>query len=240
MSRVNVIVLTLIIFMISGCGVATKDGVKVAENSSKIENSKNKEIPRDVYIDEVFAKNVGKSKMFTIAVLPMQNMSMYPNIAYYFRQHLNDLLAMKGYSIISTEVLNSALKEVGVQKADHIRLLNFEKLADLTSADAIMSGIIETANVQDAAIYSGYAFTASLKLQLRDGTVIWYNLSQRVAKRHLSIDPFNIVINMLANRESDKQIKAIKAVAQRSLKDFPKGPNEVVIDNMLGRAIKVD
>ncbi len=201
--------------------------------------SQEQEEQRSVYVDEVFAKNIGKSGMFRIAVLPIQNMSMYPNIAYYFRKHLNDLIAMKGYSVTSMESLDRALQEVGVQKADHIRLLNFEKLADLTSADAIMSGIIETANVQDAAIYSGYAFTASLKLQLRDGTVIWYNLSQRVAKRHLAIDPFNIVINMLSNQESDKQIKAIKAVAQRSMEDFPQGPNEVVVDDMLGQAIEL-
>ncbi len=195
---------------------------------------------RDIYVDEVFAKNIGKSGMFRIAVLPIQNMSMYPNISYYFRKHLSELIAMKGYSVTSTEQLDKALYEVGVQKADHIRLLNFDKLADLTSADAIMSGIIETANVQNAAVYSGYAFTASLKLQLRDGTVIWYNLSQRVAKRHLAIDPFNIVINMLSNQESDKQIKAIKAVAQKSMEDFPQGPNEVVIDDMLGQAIELN
>jgi hypothetical protein len=194
---------------------------------------------RSVYVDEVFAKNISESGMFRIAVLPMQNMTMYPNIAYYFRKHLNDLLAMKGYSVISTDALDRALKEVGVQKADHIRLLNFEKLADLTSADAIMSGIIETANVQNALVYSGYAFTASLKLQLRDGTVIWYDLSQRVAKRHIAIDPFNIVINVLVNQENDKQIKAIKAVAQRSMKSFPKGPSEVVIDDLLGQAIEL-
>lgn len=194
---------------------------------------------RNVYVDKVFAKNVGKSGMFKIAVLPIQNMSMYPNIAYYFRKHLNDLLAMKGYSVISSNVLDKALKEVGVQKADHIRLLSFDKLADMTSADAIMSGIIETANVQDAAVYTGYAFTASLKLQLRNGDVVWYNLSQRVAKRHLAIDPFNIVINILANQESDKQIKAIKAVAQKLIKDLPQGPNEVVVDDMLGKAIEL-
>ena len=194
---------------------------------------------RNMYIDEVFAKNVGKSGMFKIAILPIQNMSMYPNIAYYFRQHLNDLLAMKGYSVTSTDILDKALKEVGVQKADHIRLLSFDKLADMTSADAIMSGIIETANVQNAALYSGYAFTASLKLQLRNGDVIWYNLSQRVAKRRIAIDPFNIVFNTLINQETDKQIKAIKAVAQKLVKDFPHGPSEVVVDDLLGQALEL-
>ncbi|MEA2017985.1 MAG: DUF799 family lipoprotein [Campylobacterota bacterium] len=195
--------------------------------------------PREMYVDEVFAKNIGKSGMFKIAILPMQNMSMYPNIAYYFREHLNNLLAMKGYSVISTGSIDKALKEVGIQKADHIRLLNFDKLSELTSADAILSGIVETANVQDAALYSGYSFTASLKLQLRNGDVIWYNLSQRVAKRSIAIDPFNIVFNTLINQESDKQIKAIKAVAQKLIKDFPQGPNEVVVDDLLGQALEL-
>lgn len=194
---------------------------------------------RELYVDEVFAKNISDSGMFKIAVLPMQNMTMYPNIAYYFRQHINDLLSMKGYSVISTNVIDNALKNVGIQKADHIRLLNFDKLAELTSADAILSGIIETANVQDAAIYSGYAFTASLKLQLRNGDVIWYNLSQRVAKRSLALDPFNIVFNTLVNQESDKHIKAIKAVAQKLIDDLPKGPSDVVVDDMLGQALEL-
>ena len=198
-----------------------------------------KEEMRKVYVDEVFKKNIKQSGMFKIAVLPIQNMSMYPNIAYYFRQHVNGLLAMKGYSVISHDILDKALQEVGIQKADHIRLLSFDKLSDMTSADAIMSGIIETANVQDAVVYSGYAFTASLKLQLRNGDVIWYNLSDRVAKRNLAIDPFNIIFNMLGNRESDKHIKAIKAVAQNLIKKMPQGPSEVVIDDLLGQAIEL-
>lgn len=198
-----------------------------------------KEEIRKTYIDEVFKKNIKKSGMFKIAVLPIQNMSMYPNIAYYFRKHVNGLLAMKGYSVISHEILDKALKEVGIQKADHIRLLSFDKLSDMTSADAIMSGIIETANIQNAAIYSGYAFTASLKLQLRNGDVIWYNLSDRVAKRSLAIDPFNIIFNMLGNSASDKHINAIKAVAQNLIKKLPQGPNEVVIDDLLGQAIEL-
>ncbi len=194
---------------------------------------------RDIYVDEVFAKNIKNAETFRIAVLPMQNMSIYPNIAYYFRKHLNELIVAKGYSVISTDILDYALMDVGVQKADHIRLLDFERLSDLTSADAIMSGIIETANIQDAGLYSGYAFTGSLKLQLRDGTTIWYNLSQRVAKRHLAIDPFNIIINILLNRESDKQIKAIKAVAQKLIEELPEGPNEVIIDDLLNQAFEL-
>ncbi len=195
---------------------------------------------RKTFVDEVFKKNIKTSGIFKIAILPIQNMSMYPNIAYYFRQHLGDLLAMKGYSVISTKNLDKTLMEVGIQKADHIRLLSFDKLASMTSADAIMSGIIETATVQDAALYSGYAFTASLKLQLRNGDVIWFNLSQRVAKRSLALDPFNIIFNSLANKESDKHIKAIKAVAQQLIEELPQGPNEVVIDDLLGQAIELN
>ena len=197
------------------------------------------ETPREVFTDEIFEKNIKNVSTFKIAILPMQNMSMYPNLPYYFRQHISDLLAMKGYSVIDSRILDKALMELGVQKADHLRLLNFEELAKLTSADAILSGIIETANIQDAAIYSGYAFTASLKLQVRSGDVIWYSLSQRVAKRKLAFDPFNIIFNMVANQESEKHIKAIKAVAQNLLEDLPKGPNEVVIDDLLGQAIEL-
>lgn len=197
------------------------------------------EAPRQTYTDEVFAKNIKKASMFKIAVLPIQNMSMYPNLPYHFRQHINDILAMKGYSVVNTNTLDKALMNLGIQKADHLRLLSFDKLAETTSADAVLSGIIETANVQDAAIYSGYAFTASLKLQLRNGDVIWYSLSERVAKRKIAFDPFNIIINMAANRESDKHIKAIKAVAQNLLEGLPAGPNEVVIDDLLGQAIEI-
>jgi len=199
----------------------------------------NEAVQREVYIDEVFEKNIKKSGIFKIAILPIQNMSMYPNIAYYFRQHTNDLLIAKGYSTISNKILDKALMRVGVQKADHIRLLDFNKLSDMTSADAIMSGIIENGLIKNAGIYSGYSFTASLKLQLANGKMVWYNLSNRVAKRKFAFDPFNITFDFIMNKLPDKHIEAIKAVAEKLLEKLPDGPNEIVIDNLLEEAIEI-
>jgi len=196
-------------------------------------------IARDKYIDENFDDIINKNSSFKIAILPIQNMSMYPDIPYHFRKHLKDILAYKGYSIISTDLIDKSLYSLGVQKADHIRLLNFNKLSNLTSADAILSGIIETATVQDAVVYSGYSFTASLKLQLRNGDTIWYNLSNRVAKRNLAFDPFNIALSFLSNRDESKHIDAIKAVAQNLLEDLPNSSRTVVVDDLLNRAIEI-
>ena len=159
---------------------------------------------RKIYINDDFKSIVKKNGIFKIAILPMQNMSMYPNIAYYFREHLKELIAFKGYLVVSTKLIDKSLKELGVQKADHLRLLNFNKLSKITSADAILSGIVETATIQDAAIYSGFSFTASLKLQLRNGEVLWYNLSNRVAKRRLAFDPLTIALDFISNRQNDK------------------------------------
>ena len=192
---------------------------------------------RDLFIDSNFKPKNKES--FIIAVLPIQNMSNYPNIAFYFREHINNFLIAKGYSTISMKIIDKSLQNLGIQKADHIKLLSFKELSKITSADAIMSGIIENGLIKNAGIYSGYSFTASLKLQLANGKMVWYNLSNRVAKRKFAFDPFNITFDFIMNKLPDKHIEAIKAVAEKLLEKLPDGPNEIVIDNLLEEAIEI-
>lgn len=192
------------------------------------------------FIDEAFAKEIQKKSTYSIVILPLQNATMDGDLSYHFRQRVGLRLRAKGYSIIDFDKVDNALRELGVQSSEQIALVNFKTLTKLTSADAIISGIVETGSKQNALIYSGYAFTGSLKLEDKNAKVLWYNLSQRVAKRRLAIDPINMLINTaLDSDESNKSINATYAVADKLLENFPQGPIQIVSDNLLDQAIQI-
>jgi len=194
----------------------------------------------DSYIDKEFSKEIQQKSTYSIVILPLQNATMERSLSYYFRQRIALVLRAKGYNIIDFDKVDNALRELGVQSSEQIGLVNFKTLSKLTSADAILSGIVETGTKQNLAIYSSYSFTGSLKLEDKNAKALWYNLSQRVAKRRIAIDPFNILLNTaLDSDESNKSIEAMYAVADKLLIDFPQGPIQMVSDNLFDQAIEL-
>jgi len=192
------------------------------------------------FLDSDFNATVTKRSMFKVAILPFYNQTPYPNIAYYMRKECKEQLQFKGYDVISFKVVDRKLKEMGLQKAEHLKYLKFNRLAKELNADALMFGIVENANVKDAGVYNGYLFGGSLKLQLKGGKVVWYSLSKRVAKRRWAVDPVNLVFNFLSNRDEDLSKDAIKAVAQRLLKSIPSTSKSVEIDDLLQKAVMIE
>ncbi|MBN2895842.1 MAG: hypothetical protein JXK05_08155 [Campylobacterales bacterium] len=193
----------------------------------------------EAYINLDFNNSMAHREHFTIVILPIQNATAFPELPYYFRMRLAEQFRAKGYSIVTFDVIDQFLINEGVQSTDQLGLIDYELLANATSADAILSGIIETATLQNAALYSGFAFAGSLKLQDREKNLLWYNLSQRVAKRRVAIDPVNILLNTLMDSSDAAPVKAIEAVADKLLEDFPDGPISVEIDNLLEQAVEL-
>lgn len=193
-----------------------------------------------LFLNSELEQTLREQSTYTIAILPIQNATAIDDLPYFFRERLAVLLRSKGYMVIDFDVIDTFLIDQGVQTTDQIGLVNFFELAEATSADAILSGIIETATLQNAALFSGYAFTGSLKLEDRYQNMLWYSLSQRVAKRRIAIDPINILLNTAMDTDDQKPIEAIKAVADRLLRQMPDGPSIVVEDDLLEQAIEIE
>lgn len=191
----------------------------------------------DVFTSEALKEQIASKSDYKIAILPIQNATAFANLPFHFRNRLKEQLIAKGYSVIEFKVVDDALIEQGVQTTDQIGLVDFDVLAKASSADAVLSGIVETSTVKNIAIYSGYAFSASLKLQDRQAKTLWYSLSKRVAKRRIAIDPINMVLNVVLDLSKDKWISAIDAVGDVLMQDFPNGPIEVIEDDLLNQAI---
>jgi hypothetical protein len=192
-----------------------------------------------MFLSKEFEALLKTKSTYSIAILPIQNATAVENLPYYFRLRLAELLRAKGYMIIDFKVIDDFLINEGVQTTDQIGLIDYDRLAGATSADAIISGIIETGTLQNALLYSGYAFTGSLKLEDRRKEMFWYNLSARVAKRRIAIDPINMLFNTALDSDDQKPIEAIQAVADKLLETFPQGPVIVIEDDLLNLAVEI-
>ena len=206
--------------------------VSQAANCSEVETTHQ--------VDKDFLKQLQAASAYTVAILPMDNLSVDPGVAYHFRQRLNERLRAKGYTIVNNEFINKQLYDLGVAHAGQLGLLPFEELRKITSADGFLSGVVEQSATQHAGVYNAYVYMCSVKLQNRDGLVLWASLQNRVAKRRFAIDPINALLDIaLTEGEGDSQ-EAVYALADQMLLTLPEGPVRVVIgDPLLQMAIEV-
>jgi len=192
------------------------------------------------YINPSFSQIVNKNDTFNVAVFPVQNMSNDSDISIIFRKRIVAQLIHKGYNAVNSQVLDQKLLALGVQNENHLSLLSIATIAKLSSADALMFGIIETAAEQHAVVFNGFAYTASLKMLDKDGEELWYKLSERIAKRRFSIDPVNMLFDYVLTDMSEEKSKAAMALADRTIKDLPSTKVEIVTDNLFNRALEVE
>ncbi len=159
-----------------------------------------------------------------IAVLPAENMTANPDIAHYFRERLTGRVREKGYSVVDGTFLDTKLNEMGISHAGQLKLLTFAELQNLTSADAFLSGAVEEGAVQHAGFYNGYVYTCSLKLQDRNGKVLWSCPEQRFTKIKLCIDPVNCIIDIVATEVGGNMQEVAYAMADIMISNLPQGP----------------
>ena len=173
--------------------------------------------------DPVFIKTLQNSSEFTVAVLPMENLTVEGDIAFHFRNRLTERLKAKGYTVVDNKIVDDKLYQLGVSHAGQLRLLSFQQLQEMTAADAFLSGVVEQGAVQHAGVYNSYVFSCSLKLQDRDSKVIWSSLQNRVAKRRFAIDPINIFLDIALTEGGGDMQEAVYALADQMLANLPDG-----------------
>lgn len=172
----------------------------------------------------------------TIAVLPMDNLSLEPDVEKALYQAVYDRLSQKGYSKISVAHVQQIMKKLGVDTPGQLAGISLKKLCNDLGAEALLNGQIE----QSAAIHSGVydAVTVSCSLRLthcESGNTIWQAEQWRTAHRQWQIDPVNLFINILAHETSSREDR-VNWLVQEMFKTLPPGPLEVSQDNLLDQA----
>jgi hypothetical protein len=177
---------------------------------------------------------------FKVAVLPMENLTVEGDIAFHFRIRLQERLRAKGFSLIDSALIDDSLYKLGVAHAGQLKLLPFAELQKLTSADGFLSGVVEQGAVQHGGVYNSYVFTCSLKLQDRQGNVLWSALQNRVAKRRFAVDPINMFLDIALTEGGGDMQQAVYALADKMLAQLPDGPVRVVSgqDSLLDMAVE--
>ncbi|GGF71122.1 hypothetical protein GCM10011338_24120 [Alteromonas lipolytica] len=194
-----------------------------------------------VYLSDTFQHRIAGQSQFTIAVLPMENVSLDPDVAYYFRQRVIELLVAKGYTVLGQDWVDNALYQLGLTHAGQLRLLTFEQLSKVVKADGFMFGIVEEARTQNAVLYNGYVYKSSLKLDSASGENLWYSLEQRISKRRFAVDPINAILDVLLINEGGDKQQAAGALADRLMAAMIDGPVQMIFgDDLLSQATEIE
>lgn len=192
------------------------------------------------FLNPKFTNLIKERPYLKIAVLPVQNFSVDPDIAWFFRQRLTENLKAKGFSVIDLETLDQILYRKGLTHAGQLTLLSVDELKNLVHADLFLSGVVEQAAIQHSGLYNGYVYTCSLKLQGQSGENLWYALQERVAKRRFAVDPVNALLDVFLVEHGGDHKTAVMALADRMLEKFPTGPAKVLIaDPLLDAAVEI-
>lgn len=192
------------------------------------------------YTSPEFTTLIGQSSFLKIAVLPVNNFSVDPEIAYFFRSRLVEDLKAKGFSVLSLNAIDHVLYDLGLTHADQLALLSIDELAERLDADLFLSGAIEQAATQHGGIYNAYVYSCSLKLQHRNGNDFWHVLQERVAKRRFAVDPVNALLDIVLVEKGGDKKSAVSALADTMLEKFPEGPSKVLIgDPLLNAAVEI-
>ena len=200
------------------------------------QNSQAENVPdtnAQIFLDQDFKVDLNNRSQFTIAIMPMQNMSVDSEVAYHFRQRVAERLQASGYNLANMAKVDKSLYDLGVQNADQIRLLSFQQVTEQVKADAYIFGIIEQAKQQHAIAYNSYVYTSSLKMQDKTGKLLWSALQERVAKRRFALDPINAILDIFLVKSGGDKRDAIYALADKLLENLPQGPVEVTFTDPL-------
>jgi hypothetical protein len=110
----------------------------------------------------------------TIAVLPMDNMSVDLDATPLVRPIVHERLAYKGYKVISLDKVDDILKNQGVLISHDVYGFNPARLGELLGADAVLYGTITEFSTKYAVLYA--SVTVGLKLEMvdcRTGELLW-------------------------------------------------------------------
>lgn len=172
----------------------------------------------------------------TIAVLPMDNLSLEPEVEKSLYQAVYARLSQKGYSKIATTHVQKIMKTFGIDTPGQLAGISLKKLCTALGAEALLSGQVEQSAAIHGGVYDAVTVSCSLRLTHCDsGKTIWQAEQWRTAHRQWQIDPVNMLINVLAHEKSSRESR-LAWLVQEMFKTLPVGQLEVHEENLFEKA----
>jgi hypothetical protein len=180
-----------------------------------------------------------KVKPKIIAVLPMDNLSLEPEIDKIFFERVHEEVKAKGYQRLSINTVNTVLRQFGVQTPGQLAGISFDKLQKALKCDALLMGEIDQSASIHQGVYDAVVVSCSLRMvDCSSGKLLWKCDQWRSAHRQWQLDPLNALVNVFAH-EVDPKRKRIAWLVQEMFKTLPAGPTETTYGDLLQKAGEV-
>jgi hypothetical protein len=182
------------------------------------------------------AADYEKYKPKIIAVLPMDNLSFEEGVEVALYQKVYQQLTSRGYAKVSVDHVSSVMKKLGVTVPGLLAGFSSTQLGNELHADGLLLGQIEQAASVHQAVYDAVVVSCSLRLiDSRTGKTLWHAEQWRTAHRQWSLDPFNMLLNMVGHANASREDR-VAYLVQEMLKTLPKGQIEIDTGDLLNRA----
>ena len=181
-------------------------------------------------VSRMLEDHLSNRPTLSVAVFPMNELwggVTDATVAHHLRERVQQRLVDKGYSVIETHRIDEGLGRIGVTHAEELSLVSLTRLAEMVHADAFVFGLAEQAAKQHAAVYNGFVYRCSFKMESPAGHVLWYAAEQQVAKRRFSLDPVNAFLDVALTQMTGDVQRASYALVDRLLESLPQGPVRV-------------
>lgn len=180
-----------------------------------------------------------KHKPMTIAVLPMDNLSLEDGVEEALYQQVYQRLASRGYSKVSVNHVSTVMKNLGVTVPGLLGGLSSSQLGRELKADALLFGQIEQSASVHQALYDAVVVSCSLRLvDAQTGKTLWHAEQWRTAHRQWALDPVNMLLNTIGHANASRE-ERIAFLVQEMLKTLPMGPVQLDTGDLLNRAVVI-
>ncbi len=175
-----------------------------------------------------------------IAVLPMDNFSLEPELEKVLYDEVYSQLQAKGYRRVSVEKVRKVMKDLGVQTPGQLQGISLQRLGSILNTGAVLMGQVDQSASIHQATYDAVVVSCSLRLvDCQSGELLWRGEQWRTAHRQWQIDPINALINLAAHSSSSRSDR-LAWLVQEMLKTLPQGKVAIEYDNLLDQAVQID
>lgn len=175
-----------------------------------------------------------------VAVLPMDNFSLEPELETVLYNAVYQRLQAKGYRRVSVEKVKKVMRDLGVQTPGQLQGISLQRLGNILNTDAVLLGQVDQAASIHQVAFDAVVVSCSLKLiDCKSGELLWRSEQWRTAHRQWQLDPFNALINVMAHSSASRSDR-IAWLVQEMLKTLPQGKVNIETDNLLQQAVEIN
>ena len=176
----------------------------------------------------------------SIAVLPLDNLSLEPHGEKALYDAVYSQLSNKGYSKIDKEYVRRIMSEIGIKTSGQLAGISLKRLGELLNVDAVLMGQIDQSGAVHTGVYDAVVVSCSLRLiHCKSGTILWKAEQWRTAHRQWQLDPVNMLVNFFSHEYTSRD-ERLQWLGKQMLTTLPVGPIKVEKDNLLEQAVEVN